>query len=302
MPVPPPASAPASQRVSPSEKPPLTAEVNGSFNEKTSSAAPKTPLLSPLVVDSGNDMGPGGSTGKAKKVMDWFRKRSLAKNGGDSVFSPVQTPSDPQTFRTPSQDAEPPTPTIDTYRAKPNRDSNTSLSAPQVVITAAEGQIATWGPTPRSASGQSHTSTDTSASAHSATKGGPTAGVTPAATSSHIPPVAKRAAEALANVAFRNPPAAAATRAFNKTMLRVHHGAVDQATITTGSPPEVFEHVTKVLISMGIEIQRESEFKYRCIRHKKKKLAGLGIKESSTSSSLSAFAMSGSAASNGVSI
>ncbi|KIO20282.1 hypothetical protein M407DRAFT_81778 [Tulasnella calospora MUT 4182] len=56
-------------------------------------------------------------------------------------------------------------------------------------------------------------------------------------------------------------------------MLRVHHGAVDQATITSGSPPEVFEHVTQVLISMGIELQKESEFKYRCIRHKRKKTA-----------------------------
>jgi len=107
----------------------------------------------------------------------------------------------------------------------------------------------------------------------------------------------------LANVAFRHPTPSAPVpnRPFTTSMLRVHHGAVDQATITTGWPPEVFEHVTKVLITMGIEIQRESEFKYRCIRHKRKKtaMAGLGIKDSG-STGLSAFTLSGSAASNGV--
>ncbi|KDQ17125.1 hypothetical protein BOTBODRAFT_106320 [Botryobasidium botryosum FD-172 SS1] len=54
-------------------------------------------------------------------------------------------------------------------------------------------------------------------------------------------------------------------------MLRVHHGAVDQATITSGSPPEVFAHVTRVLLGMGIQVQTESAFKYRCIRHKRRK-------------------------------
>ncbi|EJD05099.1 uncharacterized protein FOMMEDRAFT_80756 [Fomitiporia mediterranea MF3/22] len=60
---------------------------------------------------------------------------------------------------------------------------------------------------------------------------------------------------------------------YNKNAIRVHHGAVDQTTVTTGSPPEVMAHVTKVLLDMGLEVQQESEYKYRCIRSKRKKVA-----------------------------
>ncbi|KAG8908908.1 hypothetical protein FRB99_000011 [Tulasnella sp. 403] len=319
-----PASVPASKRASPIEKVPQTADVHGSFttSDKISIPHNKTtaPILAPSlpVHDSTHDIGHGVSTGKAKKVMDWFRKRSIAKSGGDSVFTPAQPPTDPH--RPPivtsfemsaSQELEPSTPTIDTYRGKQsNGDSSSSLAnAPQVVVTSAEGQgqqqPAGWGPTPRSASGASHTSTDTSASLHSSQKAAPSVAAVSAPTTtsaaSHLPPVAKRAAEALANVAFRNPPAMAAAKAFNKAMLRVHHGAVDQAMVTTGSPPDVFEHVTKVLLGMGIEIQRESEFKYRCIRHKRKKVsANAAANGSKENGGLAAVHLSGSAASNGV--
>ncbi|KAI0350918.1 Pkinase-domain-containing protein [Trametes cingulata] len=79
--------------------------------------------------------------------------------------------------------------------------------------------------------------------------------------------------------------------------LRVHHGAVDQTTITTGSPPEVMKHVKAVLEGMGIDIAIEHEYKYRCIRPKRKR-AGLGLRDGA--GSLAAFTMVGSAASNGV--
>ncbi|KAI0668998.1 Pkinase-domain-containing protein [Trametes maxima] len=79
--------------------------------------------------------------------------------------------------------------------------------------------------------------------------------------------------------------------------LRVHHGAVDQTTITTGSPPEVMKHVKTVLEGMGIDIAIEHEYKYRCVRPKRKR-AGLGLRDGS--GSLAAFTMVGSAASGGV--
>ena len=86
--------------------------------------------------------------------------------------------------------------------------------------------------------------------------------------------------------------------------LRIHHGAVDQTTITTRPPTEVMAHVKKILEGMGVEIQLESEYKYRCIRAKKKKNA-VGSSTVTVSSagptSLAAVTMVGSAASNGVS-
>lgn len=91
--------------------------------------------------------------------------------------------------------------------------------------------------------------------------------------------------------------------AIAKGTIRVHHGAVDQTTITTGPPPDVMKHVKKVLEDMGVEIQIEGEYKYRCIRPKRKKAVsgtGSGLRE--TGSGLAAFTMVGSAASNGVRI
>lgn len=83
-------------------------------------------------------------------------------------------------------------------------------------------------------------------------------------------------------------------------MLRIHHGAVDQDMITTRPPPEVIKHVKQVLLGMGMEVQLESEYKYRCIRAKRRKAPGqVGVPVGSTGG-LAAVTMMGSAASNGV--
>lgn len=85
-----------------------------------------------------------------------------------------------------------------------------------------------------------------------------------------------------------------------KDVLRIHHGAVDQTTITTRPPPEVIKHVCQVLEGMGIELKAESEYKYRCIRAKRKKSGAIGLGFSGSGNGLAAFTMVGSAASNGV--
>ncbi|KIP06569.1 hypothetical protein PHLGIDRAFT_72491 [Phlebiopsis gigantea 11061_1 CR5-6] len=77
-----------------------------------------------------------------------------------------------------------------------------------------------------------------------------------------------------------------------KGTLRVHHGAVDTTTITTSPPPDVMKQVKKVLEDMGIEIQIEGDYKYRCVRPKRKKAAGAsnaGLRESA--GGLAAFTM-----------
>lgn len=89
-----------------------------------------------------------------------------------------------------------------------------------------------------------------------------------------------------------------------KDVLRIHHGAVDQTTITTRPPPEVIKHVCKVLEEMGMEIKAESDYKYRCVRAKRRKsggTVGLGFGTVGSGGGLAAFTMVGSAASNGVS-
>lgn len=84
-------------------------------------------------------------------------------------------------------------------------------------------------------------------------------------------------------------------------VLRIHHGAVDQNMITTRPPPEVMRRIKELLLEMGIEVQIESDFKYRCIRAKRRKGAGGSSALGSISGGgLTAFTMVGSAASNGV--
>jgi hypothetical protein len=48
--------------------------------------------------------------------------------------------------------------------------------------------------------------------------------------------------------------------------LGIHRGAIDQTTITTQSPSKVMKHVNKILRELGVKIQEESAFHYRCIR------------------------------------
>jgi len=89
-----------------------------------------------------------------------------------------------------------------------------------------------------------------------------------------------------------------------RNILRVHHGAMDQTTITSGNPPEVMKHVLDVLLEMGMEVQEESQYKFRCIRPKKRKIGstGVSLKDGQGGNGLAAFSMVGSAASGGVSI
>jgi protein-serine/threonine kinase len=91
---------------------------------------------------------------------------------------------------------------------------------------------------------------------------------------------------------------------YDPALIRIHHGAVDVGTVASGSPPELFHHVTQVLMTMGVEIQQEAEYKYRCIRPKKRRdgqSLGLGLREPNAPTGLTAFSVSGSATLNGVS-
>ena len=87
--------------------------------------------------------------------------------------------------------------------------------------------------------------------------------------------------------------------------MRIHQGTVAQPWVTTRPPAEVMKQVREVLEGMGLEIQVESEYKFKCIRAKKKKgMIGGGMSSvgpATSGASLAAVTMVGSAASNGVS-
>ena len=242
--------------------------------------------------DFGDVNGLQASTSKARKVMEWFRTKS---KGRDSVGFPTEEEDVPKEKGFGVQ-------TQPKYRRGFSASSNTvdqaqvtgaSTTGPKE-IRATPIQVVLTSPVPgvprappltqgghpqRSASSVLEAATPTSLVArfrNSVTVGG---GSNPHHTHDKTHPHGQ---------------------------LRIHHGAVDQTTITTRPPPEVMAHVKKVLEGMGVEIQLESEYKYRCIRAKKKKNAvgsstTAGASSTSPTTSLAAVTMVGSAASNGVS-
>lgn len=182
----------------------------------------------------GQPAGPASATSKAKRVMNWFRKRSLAPESPAPVITPIQPPmteTNGRVTRPAQANSSPRVPQIETKHSSGLEDLSTS-----------SGVKTNHSPMPVSI-------------------------VKPAK------PVVNRAG------------------------MRVHEGAVDQAMVTSGSPLDALAHAETVLAEMGIAFQKESEFKFRCVRHKKRK-AGTG--SVGPLGGLSA-GMAGSAASNGVS-
>lgn len=209
------------------------------------------------------------STSKASKVMQWFRSKSRTPSTGPPPERFEEIPPEEQEDRSA-------TPTAG-HRIQVMAASSTETvnQAPQVVVTTPNEK----GRVPQAPAMGFRSS--------------PTTG-----TETSFPPTSHVASRALGVLSsLVTSPGSSGKGTFNKNAMRVHHGAVDQTTVTTGSPPDVMKHVTKVLLDMGLEVEHESEYKYRCVRPKRRKVSG-GV----GGSGLAAFTMTGSAASNGVSV
>ena len=210
----------------------------------------------------------------AKSVMSWFRSRSLSKRDPEVVLPPVIPP----TFE---MVGEPKAPTINSYVNGQGASSTSSVGqAPVQVIVTTPGNKAAEPPVAEPKRTRSPSES-----------GGAKNGFA-------------NLVRNVTGVGVASAPTSTKRGKFDNSSLRIHHGAVDHATVTSGAPPEVFAHVTKVLFSMGLEVQKENDFKYRCIRPKKPKSApvkdGFGRQASEAGSGYTAFTMVGSAASNGV--
>ncbi|KAI9489283.1 hypothetical protein BDB00DRAFT_726406, partial [Zychaea mexicana] len=69
--------------------------------------------------------------------------------------------------------------------------------------------------------------------------------------------------------------------------LRTHHGAVDQEALTSGSPVDVLVEVKQALLSMGIDVKKDGEYKLKGVRQRRKQQQRPSSQESSTTSSSS---------------
>lgn len=207
------------------------------------------------------------STNKASKVMAWFRYRS--KSRGPSETDNTEISEGYENVARPGDDAT--TPTAERKGIVPASSSDTINASKKNGITSTVSTTETNQPQAL-LMGRSPPSLSSEAS---------------------VPPIPQARSKNIFSSIVATP--SARRVGYNKNAIRLHNSAIDQTTVTTGSPPEVMAIVTKVLLDMGLEVQQETEYKYRCIRSKRKK-AGTG----STTAGLTAFTMIGSAASNGV--
>lgn len=257
--------------------------INGRAKEK--------PIVPPVVMPSARGRDPRipetprfdsqgryipASTSKSSKVMQWFRQRSKSR-----ATSPANDEED-----------RAPTPTAGIQRApfpSPQSQNQDQKAGPDAIAETLQAltmkspapptSTATAPPMGRSASSQTtELPTPVSATPQQAHKS------------------FRRTMNRLSSMVGGAPPQISRP-GYNRNAIRVHHGAFDNKMVTTGPPPEVMAKVTKVLLDMGLEVQQESEYKYRCIRAKRKK-AHSGT---ATPGGLTAYTMIGSAASNGVS-
>ena len=267
---------------------PLTpAPATGPPTERPSKLAVTTPPKPQSAVlpqtngnmDFGDPNGLQASTSKARKVMQWFRTKS---KGRDSVGFLVEEEVVSKEKGIASK-----------YRRGFSSSSNT-VNQTQVAATAPQTGFKSNGVVPVQVAVTSPSSGLPLQGGHSQRS---------ASSALEVATPSSLVARFRNSITVGSNSHHAADKMHPHGQLRIHHGAVDQTTITTRPPPEVMAHVKKILEGMGVEIQLESEYKYRCIRAKKKKSAvgSSTVSSAGPTASLAAVTMVGSAASNGVS-
>ncbi|KAF8637133.1 hypothetical protein AX17_003037 [Amanita inopinata Kibby_2008] len=249
--------------------------------QKAVMEGPESPFTAHTELGAGVERGASGlqaSTNKARKVMQWFRTKSKGRDSVDPEMEDdkAQMPSNSLAMLSPIVTAAPP---VKVYVTTPPSGIPRMPATPKTNPPAHPQRAAS-------------TATDTTMT---------------------TPSLVKR---------FRNsvtvgghggsgrPTIPLGTSANNKAAaMRVHHGAVDQTMVTTGPPPNVMKQIRQVLEGMGLEIQVETEYKFKCVRVKRKKgtigggmgvVAPGGVAGAGGAGSLAAVTMVGSAASNGV--
>ncbi|TKY88549.1 hypothetical protein EX895_002538 [Sporisorium graminicola] len=240
----------------------------------------------------------GPSSNAAKKVMDWFRKKSLSRGAFNEQppLGPFQRlPASAHINGTASK-----TPSVIVTSAQ----NGTSRHAEAQTGSGEGASGASSVPSSRSASGtHSETSeateltqlTNMSDASHTESDGLKSSAstvqqqATPKASLSAVSNVSNasgadpsqrvqqqqksqqsqqrsRAAAAATPVKSSNAP-------FNEARLRYHLGAVDQSALTSRSPIDVLKEVQRVLYEMGIDTRNEKDedFKLECVRRKRAK-------------------------------
>ena len=174
-------------------------------------------------------------SGKAKAVMDWFRRRSTRQD--TSALAPPSAADFQRRER----------PLSSVYESATSTASTRSrMSTPVIVAPKERPQQATAVNESTPPLTPAQTASNSSASAPSAA---------PVQSSQvarqDVPPISTRAS---------SQPAAPAASAFSPAKLRFHQGALDKNAVTYRSPDEVFAEIKQVLWNMGVEMVLEGDY------------------------------------------
>ena len=202
-------------------------------------------------------------SGKAKAVMDWFRRRGT--KGYERDLAPITTDFDRSpSVSSASRKAEPSTPSVASIKEEekpvqrsPQPSSSSSAEpAPSVVVTTVPQIVESTpsAPSSRSASGAQSDYSITSASTAATTVSTSAAStIQPKPTVAPVERTQPVVAPPRVQVQVQGP-------AFAPTKLRFHQGALDKNAVTYRSPNEVIGELKTALWNMGVDMAMEGDY------------------------------------------
>lgn len=252
------------------------------------------------------------SSGPAKKVMDWFRRKSLAKdtlvNIKTSHLRSDSTSSFVRVSDGPGRNGAPHVSDANEAMSSTSSFVRTADNTPLVAISELPQVTEPLQPPADIVPAKMEsTKAPTGSNRLMLPPGATLAAPKPAAARamSHIVVPATAPLPATATLGQQKAPtrSTASTRA-DEVKLRVHNGFVDQSALSSKPPKEVMDEVLRVLLDMGMEVRRENEFKLRCTRVRKRKAGattGLGLGSVMSVGSMGSFSLMGNASTSRVS-
>ncbi|POW04391.1 hypothetical protein PSTT_10419 [Puccinia striiformis] len=199
-----------------------------------------------------NSTGQASNSSKAKRVMDWFRFKSLngsttsthlQGHGNELLIPPVPIPTD--------------------FDARVKAHQTT-----QPVRSDANGKIPNVPAPLMSNKSVTQTSAVSSKANHRFTLAHPRPSTSTAAETRNTPVTPSSGGER--------------SGTFNDSKLKLHHGAIDQNAISSKLPPVIMQQLKQILWEMGIDVVEESSLKLKATRRSKKKVVaslGMGVFE-----------------------
>ncbi|WVN90406.1 uncharacterized protein L203_105642 [Cryptococcus depauperatus CBS 7841] len=204
------------------------------------------------------------SSSKAARVMDWFRRKTLAKETlGDLKSSGLKSDSQ-SSFVQVGDEA---------HSLQQRKENSGNLAMASYDSINKIGELGHSGETKERSSETSGADPDAQPKPVEVVSTTPAVTITPPRPTVASTPTM----ESTAHSPFTTRTRSVSSYNFDESKIRIHTGLVDQSALSTKAPQDVFKEVMQVLRGMGVDMKRESDFKLRCTRAKKGRVASTGL-------------------------